>query len=127
MDDARVILKVGAAGGSVTLLGRPMENGEWQFVRRAIDQTGDLLGGTDAKQRSDSPGLEWVDSWSEALGLMDRYPWARLHPLVVHWEFVEPLRTAVAERLALISDGRERELAREKWERVISAAEFKTQ
>jgi len=127
VDGGAVILKVGAAGGSVTLLGRPIETGEWQFAHLTVDQTEDLLGGTGTKQRPDSPGLEWVDSWSEALALMDRYPWARLHPLAVHPEFVEPLRTAVAERLARISDRRERELAREKWERVISAAEFKTQ
>ena len=75
-----------------------------------------------ANRTSDSPRLEWVDSWEVGLGLMDRYPWVRLHPLVVHAEFVEPLRAAVAERMAFISDSRERERAREKWERLFRQA-----
>ena len=34
---------------------------------------------------------------------MDRYRWARLHPLAVHPEFVERVRAAVEERLANVS------------------------
>ena len=80
-------------------------------------------GRTETSQSLDSPQLECVDSWDEGLRLLDRYPWARLHPMEVHPEFVERLRAAVAERLARISDRRERERAREKWERVLNAAE----
>ena len=33
----------------------------------------------------------------EGLRLMDRYPWARLHPIAVHPEFVERVRVVERE------------------------------
>ena len=44
MDGSVVLLKVGAVGGSVTLVGRPAMTGEWQFARITVDQLEDLLG-----------------------------------------------------------------------------------
>ena len=116
-----VILKVGAAGGSVTLVGRTGGAGEWQFARITIDQSEDLLGEADVK----APGppviapLEWVDVWEEGLRLLDRYPWARLHPVAVHPEFVERVRVAVEERLAGERQHRSVERERGKWERLL--------
>jgi hypothetical protein len=50
---------------------------------------------------------------------MDRYPWARLHPVAVHPEFVDRVRVAVEERLA--GEPQHRSLARERrnWERLL--------
>jgi hypothetical protein len=124
-DGGVVLLQVGAAGGSVTLVGRKAGATTWQFVRITVDQSEDLLGEADGKV----PGppaptaLEWVASWDEALRLMDRYPWARLHPVAVHPEFVERVRVAVGERLAGEPQHRSVERERGQWERLLGRAE----
>lgn len=76
-----VIVEVGAEGGSVTLYGI-RSRGEWVFSRHTIDQFAEAV---------DKP-LKPMDShtttsWSEALALLDSYPWHRLFPLQVHPEF----------------------------------------
>jgi hypothetical protein len=57
---------------------------------------------------------DWVESWDDGLRLMDRYKWARLHPLYVHPAFVERVRVAVEARLAKEPQDRWTETAREK-------------
>jgi hypothetical protein len=52
---------------------------------------------------------------------MDRYKWARLHPLYVHPAFVELVRAAVEERLAIEMQDRWTNHARGKWERLLGA------
>ena len=116
-----MILKVGAAGGSVTLLGRRGDGEQWQFARVTVDQTEALLGETgDGVVRAPSvENLEWVGCWEEGIRLMDRYPWARLHPIAVHPEFVERVRVAVEERLAGERQHRSVERERGQWERLL--------
>jgi len=116
-----VLLKVGAVGGSVTLIGRRGAGRGWQFARITEDQTEALLGesANGVVQESSLPNLEWVASWENGLRLMDRYPWARLHPLVVHPEFVERVRVAVEERLGSLPQDRPTEYAQGKWERLL--------
>jgi hypothetical protein len=61
--------------------------------------------------------LTWVDGWEAGLALMDRYPWVRLHPVYVHPEFVERVKTAIEQQLEdMDPDSAER--AREKWGRL---------
>lgn len=116
-----VVLKVGAVGGSVTLVGRPAVPGEWDFARITNDQTEALLGETgDGVVRAPPLEiLEWVASWEEGLQLMDRYPWVRLHPVAVHPEFVERVRVAVEERLTGAPQDPAVERERGKWERLL--------
>jgi hypothetical protein len=57
-----------------------------------------------------------VENWDEALQLMDRYPWARLHPVQVHPAFFERVRLAVDARLVRAPPDRFTEYAREKWD-----------
>jgi hypothetical protein len=124
--DGRVLLlKVGAAGGSVTLVGRRGDGEQWQFALVVVDQTEALLGETgDGVVRAPPVEiLEWVGSWAEALRLMDRYPWARLHPVAVHPEFVERVRVAVEERLAASPQDGSVERARKKWRQLLGRAE----
>ena len=93
----------------------------WQFARITVDQSEDLLGEADGEAPG-PPALtspEWVASWEEALRLLDRYPWARLHPVAVHPEFVERVRVAVEERLAGEPQHRSVERERGKWERLL--------
>ena len=120
-DGSVVLLKVGAVGGSVTLVGRPAVTGEWQFARITVDQLEDLLGEAGAKTTGppELTPLEWVNGWDEALRLLDRYPWARLYPVAVHPEFVERVRVAVEERLAVVPQGTDTERVRGKWERLL--------
>jgi hypothetical protein len=121
-----VILQAGAEGGDVTLVGRRAESGEWQFARITDDQTEALFGesGVEATPPPAPESLNWVDSWEEGLRLMDRYPWARLHPVAVHPEFAERVRAAVDERLADVDEA-SAERAWERWERLFRRMEGK--
>ena len=124
-DGSVVVLQAGAEGGDVTLIGRTTDAGTWAFARVTDDQTEALFGDSGVEIEA-PPALkpdDWVESWDEALRLMDRYRWARLHPLAVHPEFVERVRTAVEERLAKESQDRWTEHARGKWERLFKQAE----
>src|SRR6266581_3169696 len=73
MGDWEVILQLGAEGGSVTLYGMETERG-WLFY-------------------------PVVNSWEAAVALLDRYPWQRLCPLMIHPEFSERVRSAARDRL----------------------------
>lgn len=119
-DESLVVLEVDAEGGSLTLIGREGEDGTWRFARVTDDQSEALLGEADVPITApDLTSLAWVDGWEAGLSLIDRYPWARLHPLYVHPDFVGRMRVAVAERLTDVDpDGAER--ARGKWERVFA-------
>ena len=122
-DGSVVVLEVGAEGGSLTLFGRSAA-GAWYFARVIDDQTEALFGesGDGVVEAPSLENLEWVASWEEGLRLMDRYRWARLHPLTVHPAFVDRVRVAVEERLADVDDaGAER--ARGKWERLLGRDE----
>jgi hypothetical protein len=120
-DGSVVILKAVAVGGSVTLVGRLAVAGEWQFARITVDQLEDLLGeaGVRAPDPPEPRPLEWVNGWDEAVSLLDRYPWARLHPVAAHPEFVERVRVAVDERLAGVPQGSDTERVRGKWGRLL--------
>ena len=118
-DGSVVVLQAGAEGGDVTLIGRTTDAGSWAFARVTDDQTEALFGesGDGVVEAPSFENLEWVDTWDDGLRLMDRYRWARLHPLAVHPEFVERVRVAVEERLAQV-DGESAERARGKWQRL---------
>lgn len=94
MNDNEVILKVLAEGGSVTLHGRRCGSA-WQFSLYLLDQTPLLIDDPMIANRS-----EIVESWEEALVLLDRYPWHRLHPRTVHPEFRERIWREIQSRYA---------------------------
>jgi hypothetical protein len=80
------------------------------------DQTEALFGEEDVPITGPAlTTLAWVDGWEAGLSLMDRYPWVRLHPVYVHPDFVERVRTAVEERLAVV-DPSTAEDVRRRWE-----------
>ena len=123
-DGSVVVLQAGAEGGDVTLIGRTTDAGAWAFARVTDDQTEALFGDSGVEIKAPSfDDLEWVATWEDGLRLMDRYRWARLHPLAVHPEFVEQVRAAVEERLAKESQDRWTEHARGKWERLFKQTE----
>jgi hypothetical protein len=107
-----VIVEVLAEGGSIVLEGFRTDEG-WQFSQRALDGTPDLL---------NEPSVEYqsavADSWADALTLMDRYPWHRLHPRWVHPEFRAMVLSAISERHAKERSADSAAVAR--WHRVCS-------
>ena len=120
-DGSVVILQAGAEGGDVMLIGRAKgDAGPWRFARVTDDQTEALFGesGDGVVHGPSFDDLEWVDTWEEGLRLLDRYRWARLHPLAVHPAFVDRVRAAVEERLAQEEEDSTTERARGKWERL---------
>ncbi len=90
----QVILEVGAAGGSLTLVGVRSAQG-WQFQRKVNDCTPLLI--------DEGPAISheshWVDSWKAALKILDEYPWHRLYPTVVHPDFAQRIWKALKKRL----------------------------
>jgi hypothetical protein len=93
MNSSEVIIKLGAKGGSVTLYGTRAERG-WHFIREVDDCTPGLIDEERIKHQS-----AVADSWEAALGLLDKYPWYRLHPIVIHPDFRERILLAVQQRL----------------------------
>jgi hypothetical protein len=76
------ILRVGAAGGSLELVGAKDQSG-WRFQVRTDESTLlDLLTEEDAAGLSPATARPWVRSWHEALAQLETsYPhWRRLHP-----------------------------------------------
>jgi hypothetical protein len=64
-----VILKVGTAGGSLTLVGVRSAQG-WQFQRKVYDCGLVLINeGPPISRESD-----WIDSWEAALKILDEHP-----------------------------------------------------
>lgn len=121
VDGSVVILQAGAEGGDVTLIGRSTDGETWAFARVTDDQTEALFGesGDGVIEAPSFENLEWVDTWKDGLRLMDRYRWARLHPLYVHRDYVERVRVAVEERLAAEGSDGSTDRARGKWERLL--------
>ena len=101
-----VIVKVGGEGGGMTLLGRRASDNEpWSFALNV--QSADCLleeerDGAPAAPPRPEPEPVWVSTWPEAVGLLDRFQWAKLIPIEVHAEFREDLLVEATRRL--ISD-----------------------
>lgn len=92
MNDREIILLVGAEGGGVTLYG--VRDGEgWQFSFKMVDQTPVMLDGKEIVRDS-----RLVESWDEALKMLDRYPWTKLSPIRVHPAFRKAVWSAVQQR-----------------------------
>jgi hypothetical protein len=86
--ERKVIVKIGAEGGSITLFGTRSQRG-WAYSM-SVDECID-----DECSQHETNG---VDSWEAALRLLDRYPWHRLSPLEVHPEFRTQIWAVVQRR-----------------------------
>jgi hypothetical protein len=117
MNENEIIVEIGAAGGSITLYGLRTESG-WLFSREVIDST-PLLLPEEFPEGVIHHSSSVVDSWEEALKLLDRYPWHRLYPLRVHPEFRQKIWVEVQRRLSSEGDneGLEHEIG--LWRRVL--------
>ena len=87
-----LLLRVSAAGGSITLYGKSTANG-WQFSRSVNDLAATLINEPHIAHASDT-----VTNWNDALALLDHYRWHRLCPSFVHCEFRDAIWEAVELR-----------------------------
>lgn len=96
-----VILQVAGEGGGITILGsRNADGSGWEFAeKRASDNWLLLDAGETPNPEYKEPQLKWLRTWGEAIGSIDRYPWAMLIPLKVHPDFKEDVLVEVARRL----------------------------
>jgi len=92
MNDREIVLLLGAEGGGVTLYGG-RDNERWRFSFKMVDQTPVLLEGKEIVRHS-----PLVESWDEALLMLDRYPWLSLSPIRVHPAFRKAVWLAVQQR-----------------------------
>jgi hypothetical protein len=101
--DESVIVQVGGEGGDITLWGRSAQGETWEFRRGSTDYSWSML--DDEEGYDTTPGLApepvpvWVATWSEAITLLDRNPWAQLIPLSVHADFRQDVLVEVTRRL----------------------------
>jgi hypothetical protein len=95
---SEVIVEVGGEGGSVTLYGMRTNEG-WIFSSKSIDHSAAFLGESWEGRKSQTVAL-----WSEALELLDSYPWHRLSPLQVHPDFRAQVLDVVKVRYEGVED-----------------------
>lgn len=102
MSSSETILEIAAEGGSLTLIGRQLAPGVWQFACRVVDQTEALLGDPEPTPSGPSPvkSIPWVDGWEAGLQLLDRYNWLMMSPIAIHPDFAQKVATAIEQRLA---------------------------
>jgi hypothetical protein len=111
--DETIIVQVGGEGGAITLFGR-RENGQWQFRRSSSDSSWAMIDEEVDSSPQPAPDPTWVKTWSEAIALLDRSPWANLVPISVHADFREEVLFEVTRRLlAEPSSRNERQM--ERW------------
>lgn len=114
------ILEVGSEGGSVSLLAKIDSDGKWIFrVTNDESSLADLLDEPDLKEHSYGQ-TEWVSSWDQALSLMDKYPWPRLCPVVIHESFVRQIAEALQARTG------ENPVTNRRWRRVLEASGWRS-
>lgn len=89
------ILEVGLEGGAVTLEGRRLPRGRWEF--RIVQDWGTAWELIDEAPPARQPA-PWMSSWEEALAKLDEGPWTQMLPLVVHPEFAERIVAIVLAR-----------------------------
>jgi hypothetical protein len=111
------VVEIGAEGGSVTLLGRQIGDGEWEFCTGSIDQTSAMLNDEEATPvvETESP---WVLGWIAGVKLLDSYPWVYLYPIRVHERFRETVLSEVTRRLASERDKARAKSALSRWTRI---------
>ena len=90
-----IILEALAEGGSLTLVGIKAANG-WRF-RLVLDEStfADLLNEEDRQGIEFRGESAWVDTWEEALALLDEYRWHMLYAGLVHPDFKRQVWAAV--------------------------------
>ena len=122
-EDQEIILQVGCEEISLTLYGVRLGNDKWKFL---LDKDEGTMADFLLAEDGDSlPMLhtksEYVDTWENALALLDRYPWTWFVPKEVHPEFRDLVWSAVQAREPEETEGRKRYLY-EGWKRFLASS-----
>ena len=93
---AEIILKVGAAGGSLTLFGIKSPDGQWKFFQERNEVVAyDLLSEEDRKGLTPVSRTPYMHSIEKALLSLEQYPWFKLFPMKIHPEFLDTILAEV--------------------------------
>lgn len=104
-----VVVEVCAEGGSITLFRENAEDG-WRFwVETDETATCEMLSEEDQEGVSPGSRSQLVSSFDNALAQLDRYPWSRLSPVLVHQEYRGAVLTAVRTRIGSSKDDKSRD------------------
>jgi uncharacterized coiled-coil protein SlyX len=93
------VLEVGADGGTLTIVRKRNEYGDWEFQCLRDETTfSELL----PEEFGDGEGLieksARMDTFEDALVRLDRYPWYCLFPLKVHPEYADSVLREIEKR-----------------------------
>jgi hypothetical protein len=95
---SEIILKVGAAGGTLTLFGSKLPDGQWKFFMERNETAAlDLLPEEERegfKPISKTKSLQTIEDGFLAL---NKYPWFKLLPLEIHPEFFDRILKEVKQ------------------------------
>ncbi|OGP83094.1 MAG: hypothetical protein A2V87_07535 [Deltaproteobacteria bacterium RBG_16_58_17] len=91
-----LILKVGAAGGSISVWSVSVKDGTRSFMVKTDESTlKELMTKEDAAGITFKSKTGPLISFADALAVLGRYPWHSLYPMFVHQDFIDPVLTAV--------------------------------
>ena len=93
-----IIIELGGPEGAITLYGQRDANGGWWFTREARTLFREEYGNEDAVLQCCEASVSGATTWTGALRLLDRSPWAELHPVEIHPDFRDRIWEAVIER-----------------------------
>ncbi|WP_308017573.1 SIR2 family NAD-dependent protein deacylase [Alkalihalobacillus deserti] len=101
VDGWQTIISFGAESGSITLLGKEQQSGQWEFKKAVNEMNFDDLDEeinnlTKLTRETHFANRENIaDTWENALQIMNQYPWPILRPREVHPEFRKRVWTAL--------------------------------
>jgi hypothetical protein len=95
-EEQELALKVGAAGGSLSVWSVNTKDGTPSFVVKTDESTlKEFMDEEDTNGLSFKSKTGSLPSFTDALIALERYPWHLFSPLFVHQDFIDPVFTAV--------------------------------
>jgi hypothetical protein len=91
-----LILKVGAAGGTISVWSISAKDSTRSFMVKTDESTlKELMTEEEAAGIAFKSKTGALGSFADALAVLGRYPWHLLYPMFVHQDFIDPVLTAV--------------------------------
>jgi hypothetical protein len=95
-DEQELVLKVGAAGGSLSVWSVNAKDGTRSFVVKTDESTlKEFMDEEDANGLIFKSETGALHSFADALIVLGRDPWHLFSPLFVHQDYIDPVLTAV--------------------------------
>ena len=95
-----IVLELGAEGGSLTLFSfKSQPSTNWHFFLACNESAlANFLSTEDLDGLSLTGNSNYVQTWDEALELLDNYPWPRLCPVSIHKDYSDQIWIAIKSR-----------------------------